>query len=275
MKAILYSAGSWSLYLKKIFLNILLLCILGFSLPGFSDDRIAEANGFTVYLTILPIASYTKPALLTYDYHKPQQLGKKVYLSQVFRGQVNCKKKIWTIESISYYEDHKADGDNVHVIMPALEGLSDRLPIEGPGTIGLIAFQRACGEEVSQDNSHPSITDTKPGISIEKSPIINGQTGWRSDWGSGIIAFVLTDKCEDSELISLGLTKRVISTIPMSRLKNRSDAWSVFKDRAVTIDGCWRTEDGTNLITKLKRKRDGKMIDQDINLDDGSWSALN
>ena len=95
--------------------------------------------------------------------------------------------------------------------------------------------------------------------------------GWLSDWGSGIIGYVFNAPCTIEEFSTLGFDKSIISTIPLSRLKARSKAWFITRDRAVTVAGCWRSDDGINLTSKLMRKSDGKVWDQWIKLDDGGW----
>jgi hypothetical protein len=57
-------------------------------------------------------------------------------------------------------------------------------------------------------------------------------------------------------------------SIPVKRLKNPDDAWRIEGDRAVTMKGCWKWEDAANNKARLKmqRKKDLKLIEQDLSL---------
>ncbi len=140
-----------------------------------------------------------------------------------------------------------------------------------PEKVNFLTMSRAkaLGIEVRKQVSYDA--DSKGPENLSHQSV---QSGWMSDWGSGIIAYVFNSPCKVEEFISLGFDKAVISTIPIKRLKSQSQAWFTTGERAVTVVGCWRSSDGIVLSSKLQRKSDHKTWDQEIRLDDGTWEAF-
>ncbi|MFI3217909.1 MAG: hypothetical protein QX189_02150 [Methylococcales bacterium] len=94
---------------------------------------------------------------------------------------------------------------------------------------------------------------------------------WTANWGNGIIGTVTTEACQISKFASQGYNYSISSSIPIDRLKQKTDAWQVSGDRAITVLGCWLKKDGGVIHAKLKRKKDDKTWEQDFKVDDGSW----
>ena len=100
----------------------------------------------------------------------------------------------------------------------------------------------------------------------------NQASAWSADWGNEIQALITTKECTDAEFLQQGYNYNVYSSIPLSRLKNPTDSWFVSKDRATTVTGCWfKKEDGLWHL-KMRRKKDNKIFECDININDGSWT---
>jgi len=93
------------------------------------------------------------------------------------------------------------------------------------------------------------------------------------NWGNGIITTVTIDPCPSTMLTNEGYSYALFSSIPLSRLKLQSDAYSISGDRAVTVVGCWIKKEGNLIHAKMKRKKDGKTWEQDFKMDDGNWTA--
>lgn len=132
----------------------------------------------------------------------------------------------------------------------------------------VIGGQNDTNSTATQISSTPQQNTTSPNQAA------SNISGWSSDWGSGIIAYIFNAPCKVDEFAALGFDKAIISTIPIQRLKSQSQAWFTTDDRATTVMGCWTSSDGVNLTSKLRRKSDGKTWDQDLKLDDGSWRAF-
>ena len=98
--------------------------------------------------------------------------------------------------------------------------------------------------------------------------------GWSADWGSGIHAQATWEACTFRDLTNEGYLYTLNVDVPVSRVKNSSEAWMASKGRAVTVKGCWYEKDGTYVHAKMKRKKDGKNWEQDLNFGDGSWTEL-
>ncbi len=97
---------------------------------------------------------------------------------------------------------------------------------------------------------------------------------WVGDWGSDIQALITTRKCTDTELLQQGYSYQVSSSIPLSRLKSPNDSWFISNDRATTIMGCWFEKEDGRLHLKTRRKKDNKISEVDVNVNDGSWTKL-
>lgn len=97
-------------------------------------------------------------------------------------------------------------------------------------------------------------------------------TTWRSDWGNDIRAIAKTTTCSVAEFSGQGYQYDLSVHIPRSRLRNSAEAWSVFSDRAETVKGCWVWKEDGLAHVKMKRKKDNKVSEQDLNFKDGSWT---
>ena len=96
---------------------------------------------------------------------------------------------------------------------------------------------------------------------------------WTSDWGNDITAAISKTPCKDPKLLSEGYEFRAYSSLPVTRIAKPSEAWYTFDDRAVTVVGCWLNIGEGLIHYKMKRKKDNRLFEQDVNLMDGSWEA--
>jgi hypothetical protein len=125
--------------------------------------------------------------------------------------------------------------------------------------------------EQPQAEPEPALPKQSP--SKEQPPEAK-DSAWTADWGSDIRGFVTTEKCSDAEFLQQGYTYQALSSIPISRLKKPTDSWFVSDDRAITVMGCWFKKEDRLLHLKMRRKVDNKIFEQDINLEDGSWTKV-
>lgn len=135
-----------------------------------------------------------------------------------------------------------------------------------PDKVNILTFEKAkyLGIDVEHSIDYRS-------RAIKSSPPPTRQRVWYADWGSGIIAYATMSNCGVGEFEDMGFDKSIISTIPIHRLTRKTDAYSIYGNRAITVKGCWKSYDGINLKAVLRRKKDGRTWYQDIKLDDGSW----
>lgn len=124
------------------------------------------------------------------------------------------------------------------------------------------------GDTEPSGNSSETTTDS-PSTPKKEEP-----KGWVANWGNDIYALAIEADCEVGEFEDKGFNKTIVATIPLSRLNNRGESWGVFEDRAITVKGCWSSEDGVNARSMLRRKKDGKTWSQDLKFDDGSWHKI-
>ena len=157
-------------------------------------------------------------------------------------------------------------------------GISD---IQGPLLLGQSFLSKA--PSWSQDNKRGVLiigdaeqisNDSNASTSTSPTPSSKNPRGWVSDWGNEIFALAIEAGCEVGEFEDKGFDKAIVATIPISRLNNRSESWGVFEDRAITVKGCWTSDDGVNARSMLRRKKDGKTWSQDLKFDDGSWNKI-
>ena len=99
----------------------------------------------------------------------------------------------------------------------------------------------------------------------------HGLNFWTADWGNDIRAAISKAKCKDPDLLNEGYEYRAYSSLPTSKLPNPSHAWYTFDDKAVTVSGCWVHKGDGLAHFKMTRKKDRKVFEQDINLQDGTW----
>jgi clan AA aspartic protease (TIGR02281 family) len=103
--------------------------------------------------------------------------------------------------------------------------------------------------------------------------LASGALKWRSDWGHGIRATARTSDCPVDEFSAQGYAYALEVDIPQSRLKKAGDAWGVAEGRALTVRGCWFMKSDGLAHAKMRRKKDGKVWEQDLNFEDGSWTS--
>jgi hypothetical protein len=98
--------------------------------------------------------------------------------------------------------------------------------------------------------------------------------GWKSDWGSGIVAVASKTPCPLKSFADEGFLYNLDVSLPSSRIKHKGDAWKIVAGRAVTVQGCWYSIDGPHVKVKMNRRRDDKEWEQQLNFEDGSWTEL-
>ena len=158
-----------------------------------------------------------------------------------------------------------------------IEQSSESLAADRPEDVRREESQSQFNEpaEIHRSQDSNSQTDAAPQdqnlIEQINSEIARNIEVWRADWGNGIYATVQTVPCELVEFASQGYIYDMSADIPLTRLKNASDAWSVNSNRAQTVKGCWFFKEGRLAHAKMKRKKDNKIWEQDLNFDDGSW----
>ena len=95
------------------------------------------------------------------------------------------------------------------------------------------------------------------------------------DWGNDITALFTKNKCTDSELLEHGYTYQVFSSIPLQLLKKHSDSWFIVDNHAATVKGCWFKKDNEFVHIKMRRKKDNKIFEYDVNINDGTRIVAN
>jgi hypothetical protein len=120
------------------------------------------------------------------------------------------------------------------------------------------------------DQAVPAIKDEQLVIQKNQQKEVLDNKKWTKNLDKGIILTIATEPCQISEFINQSYTYSISTSIPISRLKQKSDAWQVSGDTATTVLGCWSKNNGL-IHAKLRRKKDGKTWEQDFKLDDGSW----
>lgn len=105
------------------------------------------------------------------------------------------------------------------------------------------------------------------------SPYMDENQGWFSIWSSDIHASISHKTCVEGSLKAEGYVYEIYASIPVKRLRNRNDAWVVKNDRALTVRGCWYEISDKFIHIKMFRKKDRKITEQDILLDD-SWIEM-
>lgn len=125
----------------------------------------------------------------------------------------------------------------------------------------------ACQYAVGKNTQAPPVSQgpVNPPIG-QNSGAMSGEA-WLSDFGNDTIG-VLTYKPCESKLKDLGFEYVAGSSIPVTRLKNINDAFSVYEARAVTVQGCWSPKMKKAVF---HRKKGDKIWSIDIDLTNGSW----
>ena len=148
------------------------------------------------------------------------------------------------------------ESSGLHGIPPMPQDVINR-PVEVPNSEIRVEQEAAQAKPQVQPNKQPNIQ-----------PL---DSSWTADWGSGIHALITSKKCIDAEFMQQGYNYQISSSIPLERLKNPADSWFVSGERATTVIGCWFKKEDGFLHYKMRRKKDNKIFEQDINISDGSW----
>jgi serine/threonine protein kinase len=119
---------------------------------------------------------------------------------------------------------------------------------------------------------HQSEAEQHPVQKNKVYPSIPDVSVWQADWGSEIRATARTSPCQLPDLAGQGYPYMIEVDIPRRRLARTSDAWSISGDHAQTVRGCWFEQSNGLAHARMIRKKDGKVTEQDLNFNDGSWS---
>lgn len=92
-----------------------------------------------------------------------------------------------------------------------------------------------------------------------------------SDWGNDIRARFRKRECPLKEFRDQGYLYQFATDVPESKAKGVSDTYNVSKGRAVTQLGCWFVKRGSLAHVKLRRKRDGRIWEKDLDTAGGGW----
>jgi gag-polyprotein putative aspartyl protease len=92
-----------------------------------------------------------------------------------------------------------------------------------------------------------------------------------SDWGSDIRARFRKTECPLKEFRAQGYLYQITTDVPESKTKGLVDTYNVSKGRAVTQLGCWFAKRGTLAHVKMRRKRDGRIWEKDLDTAGGGW----
>jgi hypothetical protein len=79
--------------------------------------------------------------------------------------------------------------------------------------------------------------------------------------------------CTVSDFAAQGYNYALSVDIPVSRLTNSNESFSISSGRAQTVEGCWFKKGDGLVHAKMRRKKDEKIWEQDLNFNDGSWVA--
>lgn len=110
--------------------------------------------------------------------------------------------------------------------------------------------------------------------SVPALPSVKQPPQWYSDWGNEIRASALTAPCSVSDFAAQGYRYALSVDIPLARLGSATEAWAISDGRAETVHGCWFQKSDGLVHVKMRRKKDGKVWEQDLNFQDGSWVAM-
>ena len=92
-----------------------------------------------------------------------------------------------------------------------------------------------------------------------------------SDWGSDIRARFRKTECPLKEFREQGYLYQFTTDVPEAKTRGLSDTYNVSKGRAVTQLGCWFIKKGTLTHVKMRRKRDGRIWEKDLDTAGGGW----
>ncbi len=165
-------------------------------------------------------------------------------------------------------------GATVHLITETKNKSGTNMDKSGPNNMQDMNVKNLSGFS-SVDTEKGKINDRDNANSPEEdfSLVFDKTKFWTADWGNDIRAALSKAHCKDQALLSEGYEYRSYSSLPISKIPKSSHAWYTFDDRAVTVSGCWIHKGDGLAHFKMKRKKDGKIFEQDINLKDGSWEA--
>jgi clan AA aspartic protease (TIGR02281 family) len=92
-----------------------------------------------------------------------------------------------------------------------------------------------------------------------------------SDWGSNIRARFRKTECPIKEFREQGYLYQFTTDVPESQTKGLKDTYNVSRGRAVTQLGCWFIKKGTLTHVKMRRKKDGRIWEKDLDTAGGGW----
>lgn len=192
----------------------------------------------------------------------------KTYTSSKDLAVYNCyERSSAVIQSTSYSQSGEVVDSRSGADVPS--AYSEVVP----DSVGESILDAVCGN-TSRRAPTPSPSYVGSGQPIQQNSSFMTAKGWKADWGSGIIAVATKNPCSLKSFLNEGFIYNLDVSLPLSRIKRKSDAWKTVAGRAVTVQGCWYSIDGPHVKVKMNRKRDSKEWEQQLNFEDGSWAEL-
>lgn len=123
---------------------------------------------------------------------------------------------------------------------------------------------------VSQPGPVPARAPDRPEPAPAPAVAKGGKAGktWVADLGDNVQATATYWHCNNATLAASGMEYYAYGSVPVSRLKQPGDAYSVRDGRAIVISGCWSPARGKAI---LYRKRDGLRWEPPFDVGNGSW----
>jgi hypothetical protein len=135
-------------------------------------------------------------------------------------------------------------------------------------------------EEIEDDASEAeSASNTASNLIPDINQLLNyNKTGSyasiESDWGNGITARFRKTDCPIPEFKDEGYMYLFFEDIPEARAHGTKDTYNVKDGKAITVLGCWLQKDNNAVHLKTKRKKDKKVLEWDIPINEEKWKLV-
>jgi hypothetical protein len=164
---------------------------------------------------------------------------------------------------VSIYCDVIPDGDPE---MPAQVSAPPQQPIDSSEQ-----------DQFEQEQAEQELPSDDTASNFKSIINYNSQESYASleqDWGSGIMARFRKTGCPIPEFKDQGYKFLFFTDIPESRANGNKDSYNIKDGRAVTVLGCWFPKDDNTAHLKMRRKKDMKTWERDIETTGGGWSLV-
>lgn len=136
---------------------------------------------------------------------------------------------------------------------------------------GLDANRKVVEVHQPETTSHQARTTTAESGDIQQLLSSDDVFAIESDWGSNIMARFRKTECPLKEFRDQGYLYQFTTDVPESTVKGLNDTYNVSKGRGVTQLGCWFVKKGTLAHVKMRRKKDGRIWEKDLDTAGGGW----